>query len=107
MKGVERDSGLTGRIRSLTGKSIARFSGRRENEIFLGDLVVDVSGEWNDLVVTFEELVNGQVLSGLDSVHCTIEQIQAYAAFDGTEREVAVADLQIFPTSMKLSFRKR
>lgn len=52
----------------------------------------------------YEEIVNGQLFSFLDEIEEQVNALQLSVSFDGGE-EVNIEDLQIYPTTRRISFK--
>jgi hypothetical protein len=87
------------------GTLVARAEVKEEGGAFAGQ--IDLRAMPPGLRQTFdeyEEIVNGQMFSFLDAIEERIAALQLKVVFPGGQ-QTAVEDLQIYPTTQRLSFR--
>lgn len=88
-----------------SGAKLASLEVAQERDMYRG--TIDVSTlpcPLAQLFAEFEECVEGQMFAHADEIEAKIAALQLRVAFaDGTEAEVA--DLQVFPSTTRVSFK--
>lgn len=87
------------------GNPVASLQVSLENSRFTG--TVDLSSAppaIRDVFMRFEEIVEGQILSLLDSISDEIEQLDLRAVYENA-KAVPIDDLQVYPTTGHVTFK--
>ena len=98
---------MIGNVQDQAGRFIARVDVEPTGAVYVGQ-VLRMSDERTtvDLFVAYDEAVQGQMLVSVDALEKEIERLRPVFV-DDTGIRIPIADLQIYPSEMKVSFRRK